>query len=114
VNVTVSRELNLSTIDHLYVLVTEEMNLDLPARLRTRIERAVADSAFEGRGDESITILAGTPRKITLVGLGKAEKISHRGLRAAIYAAPSRQEDRHRVLRLVPERERRSIDPPGG
>jgi len=85
-NVTVSRELTLSSIDHLYVLVSEEMNLDLPARLRARIEKAITDSGFEGRGDESITILAGTPRKLTLVGLGKAEKISHRGLRAAIYA----------------------------
>ncbi|MBI2213307.1 MAG: leucyl aminopeptidase [Acidobacteria bacterium] len=85
-NVTVSRELTLSAIDHLYVLVTEEMNLDLPARLRTRIERAIGDSAFEGRSDESITMLAGAPRKITLVGLGKAEALSHRGLRAAIYA----------------------------
>jgi leucyl aminopeptidase len=85
-NVTVSRELTLANIDHLYVLVTEEMNLDLPARLRARVERAVADSAFEGRSDESITLLAATPRKLTLVGLGKAEKLTHRGIRAAIYA----------------------------
>ncbi|MGK2858181.1 MAG: leucyl aminopeptidase [Thermoanaerobaculia bacterium] len=96
-NVTVSRELTLSSIDHLYVFVTEEMNLDIPARLRARVERAVADSGFEGRSDESITILAGTPRKLTLVGLGKGEKLSHRGLRAAIYAlgkAARRNRDR--------------------
>jgi len=78
-NVTVSRELTLSTIDHLYVLVTEEMNLDLPVRLRTRIEKAITDSGFEGRGDESITVPAGTPRKIPPVGPGKAEKTPQRG-----------------------------------
>ena len=84
-NVTVSRELTISSIEHLYDLVTEEMNIDVPARLRPRVERAIAESGFEGRSDESITILAGSPRKLTLIGLGKGEKVSHRGLRAALY-----------------------------
>lgn len=99
-NVTVSREVSLSSIDHLFVLVTEEMNLDLPVRMRNRIERAVADSAFEGRSDESITLLTGTPRKLTLVGLGKADKLSHRALRAAIYAV-GKTARRHRDKKIA-------------
>src|SRR5262249_3552199 len=42
------------------------------------------DAGFEGRSDESITILNGTPRKLTLIGIGK--KVSVRAVRGAIYA----------------------------
>jgi leucyl aminopeptidase len=84
--IDITREVKLSKIDHLFVLLTEGKHddVDLPEAVRT----AVRDSGFEGRGDESLTILAGgSPRKITLLGLGKAEALTWRGARGPITAA---------------------------
>ncbi|MEO8382667.1 MAG: leucyl aminopeptidase, partial [Acidobacteriota bacterium] len=82
--VDVVREPKLSKIDHLFILLAEG-KLDVP--LPEAAAKAVRDAKFEGRADESITTLAGEPRKITLLGLGKHEALTHRGVRAAITAA---------------------------
>src|SRR4051794_39548847 len=87
-NVDISRDPKLSKIDHLYVLLAEPArDASLPAGAGKSAQKAIEDSRFEGRSEESITILAGEPRKITLIGLGKRDALSIRGLRAALYSA---------------------------
>ena len=81
--VDIAREPKLSKIDHLFVLLAEgKHDVPLPA-----VQKAVRDAKFEGRSDESITILAGEPRKLTLIGLGKHDSLGLRGVRGAITAA---------------------------
>ena len=76
--VDISRDVKLSKIDHLFVLLAEgKHDVDLPDAVR----KAIRDSKFEGRSDEVLTLLAGEPRKITLIGLGKPEAITHRNVR---------------------------------
>ena len=85
--VHISREPKLSKIDHLFVLLAEETEdraFDLPADLGKKLMPVIAESGFMGRGDESVTILSDGPRKISLVGLGKSDKLTQRGIRAAI------------------------------
>jgi leucyl aminopeptidase len=82
--VQISSQLKVSKLDHLFVLLAEgKHEVDLPDAVRD----AIRDSKFEGRSDEQLTILAGQPRKVTLIGLGKAEAITRRGARAAVTAA---------------------------
>ncbi|HEX9982409.1 MAG TPA: leucyl aminopeptidase [Thermoanaerobaculia bacterium] len=82
--VHISRDPQLSSLDHLFVLLSEEhRDLPLPPEVRQAIEAA----RFEGRGDESITILSGEPRKLTLIGLGKPGKLTIRSLRTALTTA---------------------------
>ncbi len=95
--IDVVREPKLSKTDHLFVLLTEE-NQDVV--LPEVVKNALRDSKFEGRADESITILAGEPRKITLIGLGKFEALSHRGVRCAITAA-GRTAQKHRDANIA-------------
>jgi len=81
--VDIAREPKLSKIDHLFVLLAEgKHDVALPA-----VQKAVKDAKFEGRSEESITILTGEPRKLTLIGLGKHNDLSLRGVRGAITAA---------------------------
>ena len=82
-NVTINRDLKWSKVDHLFVLLAEG---DQPRSLPKGVLKAVDGSAFSGRADESITILSDEPRKITLVGLGKEEKLTIRSMRAALYS----------------------------
>jgi leucyl aminopeptidase len=82
--VQISSQLKVSKLDHLFVLLAEgKHEVDLPDAVRD----AIRDSKFEGRSDEVLTILAGQPRKVTLIGLGKAEAITRRSARAAVTAA---------------------------
>jgi leucyl aminopeptidase len=81
--VDIRRDLALPKIDHLFVLLAEGRLDDLP----DSVHRAVRESKFEGRGEEVLTILAGAPRKITLIGLGKHEALTLRGVRAGVTAA---------------------------
>ncbi|MFL6245451.1 MAG: leucyl aminopeptidase [Thermoanaerobaculia bacterium] len=82
--VDLSRDVKLSKIDHLFVLLAEgKLHVDVPAVVR----KAIADAKFEGRSEEQLTILAGEPRKVTLIGLGKHETLTLRGARAGITAA---------------------------
>src|SRR5438874_9102194 len=87
-NVDIARDPKLSRIDHLFLLLAEPpRDAALPAGAGKSASKAIEDSRFEGRPEESITILAGEPRKITLLGLGKRDQLSIRGLRAALYSA---------------------------
>jgi leucyl aminopeptidase len=93
--VLISAEPKLAKLDHLFVLLAEG---DKPRQWRKTLD----DSGFGGRADESITLLGGEPRKVTLVGLGKREKLTIRGVRAAIYAvAKTAKKHRDRSIGLV-------------
>jgi leucyl aminopeptidase len=82
--VDIVRDVKLSKTDHLFVLLAEGKH-DLP--LPEPVKKVLRDAKFEGRADESITVLAGEPRKLTLIGLGKAEAMTHRGVRGAVTSA---------------------------
>jgi leucyl aminopeptidase len=85
--VDVSLEPKLSKLDHLFVVLSEKpRDLELAEGLRTLIADAIDRSGFDGRCDESITILSDQPRKLTLVGTGKPENFSIRGLRGALFS----------------------------
>ena len=94
--VDIVREPKLSKIDHLFVLLAEGKH-DVPW---DSVKKAIRESKFEGRSDESITILNGEPRKVTLIGLGKADAVTHRGVRAAVTAA-GRTAKKHRDARIA-------------
>ena len=86
--VELTREPKLSKIDHLFVLIPEGVRHPrIPDQLVNRVEDVMGRSRFEGRADESITLLGDDPRKITLIGLGKPESLSFRGIRGALAAA---------------------------
>ena len=94
--VDIARDPKLSKIDHLFVLLAEgKHDVAVPA-----VQKAVKESKFEGRSDESITVLAGEPRKITLIGLGKEDAITHRGVRGAVTAA-GRTARKHRDANIA-------------
>ena len=101
-HVDISREPKLSKIDHLFVLLAEGKHDlgDVPEPIRKAAERAVADAKFEGRSDESITILAGEPRKLTLISIGKSDAVSLRAMRAGLTAA-GRIAKRHRDKQIA-------------
>ncbi|HEV7767710.1 MAG TPA: leucyl aminopeptidase [Thermoanaerobaculia bacterium] len=95
--VDITRDLKLPRLDHLFVLLAEgKLDVDLPDSVR----KALRDAKFEGRSDESLTILAGEPRKITLIGLGKHESLTLRGARAGITAA-GRTAKKHRDAKIA-------------
>jgi len=85
--VEISREPKWSKVDHLFVLLTENAKAPRDPQLPKDVAAAIGDSGFGGRADESITLLAGEPRKVTLIGLGKEDALTLRGLRAALYSA---------------------------
>ena len=94
--VDIVRDPKLSKIDHLFVLLADGAHdVALPA-----VQKAVKDAKFEGRSDESLTVLAGEPRKITLIGLGKADALTLRGVRAAVTAA-GRLAKKHRDAKIA-------------
>ena len=83
--VDISRDVKLGKLDHLFVLVAEgARELEAPAAIAKLVKQTIADSGFGGRSDEALTILAGQPKKLTLIGVGKEDKFSIRGLRAAL------------------------------
>jgi leucyl aminopeptidase len=93
--VDIARDVKFSKIDHLFVLLAEGAQ-DVPD-----IAKKIAkDSKFGGRSDEVLTALAGEPRKITLIGLGKADAIKHRSARAAITTA-GRTAKKHRDANIA-------------
>ena len=72
----------LSKIDHLFALVAEKPRSgEYPPVVR----KAIDDSKFDGRADESITVLAEEPRKITLIGVGKEDAVTIRAIRQGFY-----------------------------
>ena len=94
--VDIVREAKFPKIDHLFVLLAEESH-DVPWE---PVKKAIRDAKFEGRSDESITILTGEPRKVTLIGLGKENTLTHRGVRGAITSA-GRMAKKHRDARIA-------------
>jgi leucyl aminopeptidase len=93
--VSINSDPKLSKLDHLFVLVLEG---DKPDAWKQSID----DAGFAGRADQSITVLNGEPKKLTLVGLGKREKLSIRGVRAAIYSvAKTAKKHRDRNIGVV-------------
>ncbi len=95
--VDIVRDAKLQKLDHLFVLLAEGPHA---GPLPDVVTNALRDAKFAGRGDESITVLAGQPRKITLIGLGKRDKLSHRGVRAAITSA-GRIARKHRDTKIA-------------
>jgi leucyl aminopeptidase len=95
--VEIVREPKFQKTDHLFVLLAEG-GADAP--LPPDVQAAVSGARFEGRGDESITLLGTQPRKITLIGLGKREKLTHRSVRAAV-ASVGRTSRKHRESRIA-------------
>jgi leucyl aminopeptidase len=86
-NVEIVREPKLSRIDHLFLLLAEKpREASVPPFLAELARKVTVDARFEGRSEEQITIVAGEPRKITLIGLGKEEALTIRAARAALYA----------------------------
>ena len=86
-DVDISREPKLATLDHLFVLLAEGAHdLDATTEVVALVKKTIDGAGFEGRSDESITILTGQPKKLTLIGLGKEDALTIRGLRVALKA----------------------------
>jgi len=81
-HVDIARELKFSKLDHLFVLLAEGKQDDL--ELPDSVRKIVRDAAFDGRSDVALTVLAGEPRKVTLIGIGKRDALTHRGVKGAI------------------------------
>ena len=85
--VVINPQPNLEKTDNLFVLVCEgdsKPDVNLTSELRKKIRGAIAGGRFSGRQDEVLTLLAVEPRKITLLGLGRPEILSHRVIRQAL------------------------------
>jgi leucyl aminopeptidase len=80
----ISRDVKLAKVDHLFVILAEGK---LEAELPEVVERARTEARFEGRTEEVLTLLTGQPRKLTLIGAGKADALTYSGMRAAVTAA---------------------------
>jgi leucyl aminopeptidase len=80
--VLISSDPKLAKLDHVFALVTDGAKGRFPDAVR----KAIDDSGFSGRSEESITVLAGEPKKITLIGLGKDDAVTLRSVRAGLYA----------------------------
>ena len=81
--VVITSDAKLSKIDHLFVLLAGgEPDVPLPET----VADAIAAARFEGRSDESLTVLSRAPRKLTLIGLGERKSLGVRGVRAAVTA----------------------------
>jgi len=87
--VEINREPKLSRIDNLFVLLAETdktRQLNLTGDLQKQVARAIEETDFEGRSEESVSLAGKEPKRITLLGMGKQDKITLRSLRAALYA----------------------------
>ena len=96
-DVSIAHEPKWSKVDHLFLLLPENGKAPTSVELPKGLARLIEASGFAGRSDESITLVAAQPKKVTLVGLGK-ETLTIRALRAAFYAAAKiarKQRDSH-------------------
>ncbi|HEX9161711.1 MAG TPA: leucyl aminopeptidase [Thermoanaerobaculia bacterium] len=101
-HVEITREPKLSKLDHLFVLIPEKGDLQLGDPILSIARDIVGRSKFDGRADESITVLADEPRKVTLIGLGKRDEVSIRGLRKALGSvAKTAQKQRDRRIAVA-------------
>jgi leucyl aminopeptidase len=88
-NVDIQREPKFQKIEHLFVVLAESegrRKLDYGSDLTSTINGVIKSSGFTGRSDESLTVLHGTPRKVTLIGAGKPDRLTNRAVRALLYA----------------------------
>jgi leucyl aminopeptidase len=83
--VEISREPKWSKVDHLFILLPEKAKVPRDLPLPKAALKAISDSGFEGRSDETLTLLADEPRKVSLIGLGKEDALCLRILRAALF-----------------------------
>src|SRR5258708_25800074 len=96
-DVSITHEPRWSKVDHLFPLLPENGKPPASVELPKGLTRLIEASGFAGRSDDSITLVAAQPKKVTLVGLGK-ETLTIRALRAAFYAAgkiAGKQRDSH-------------------
>ncbi len=97
--VEIASEPKFRKLDHFFVLAAEKADLDGIAA------DVAARGRFEGRKDETITTLEDEPRKVTLVGLGKREDLTIRGLTKALGTVAKiaqTQRDRRIAVEVVP------------
>jgi len=101
--VAIEREPKLSKADHLFVLLTEGSKPDLPLGGKA-LRKSIDDAKFGGRSDESFTLLTGEPRKTTLIGLGKDDGLTIRGIRAALLrvAKIAKAQRDHAIVVVLP------------
>jgi leucyl aminopeptidase len=100
-DVTITREPKLAKTDHLFVLIAENSHPDVASAGGAM--KAIADAGFTGKAEESLTTVAGEPKKITLLGIGKQDAFTIRVLRAALYSVAKmakKQRDRHIIVVL--------------
>jgi leucyl aminopeptidase len=100
-DVTITRDPKVASADHLFVLIAENGHPDVAVAAKAM--KAIGDAGFTGKADESLTTVAGEPKKITLVGIGKLEELTIRVLRAALYSVAKmakKQRDRHIIVVL--------------
>ena len=67
-DVSITREPKVAKADHLFVLIAEGStpHVDVAAKAM----QAIAAAGFTGRAEDTLTTVAGEPKKITLVGIG--------------------------------------------
>ena len=100
-DVTITREPKLAKADHLFVLIAENSHPDVASAAGAM--KAIADAGFTGKADESLTTVAGEPKKITLLGIGKQDAFTVRVLRTALYSVAKmakKQRDRNIIVVL--------------
>ncbi len=100
-DVTITREPKVAKADHLFVLIAENSKPDVAVAAQAM--KAIADAGFTGKAEESLTTVAGEPKKITLLGIGKQEAITIRILRTALYSVAKmakKQRDRNIIVVL--------------
>src|SRR5215470_3136333 len=98
-DVILNKDPKWSKTDHLFVVLPENEER-FPVKAMPHVLR---DSGFQGRAEEAITVLAGEPHKITLIGVGDKKKLTMRAIRVAIYAIgkiAKKQRDRSIVVSM--------------
>jgi leucyl aminopeptidase len=100
-DVTITREPKVAKADHLFVLIAENSKPDVAVAAQAM--KAISDAGFTGKAEESLTTVAGEPKKITLLGIGKQDALTIRILRTALYSiakTAKKQRDRNIVVVL--------------
>jgi leucyl aminopeptidase len=100
-DVTITREPKVAKADHLFVLIAENSKPDVAVAAQAM--KAISDAGFTGKAEESLTTVAGEPKKITLIGIGKHHALTIRVLRTALYSVAKmakKQRDRNIVVVL--------------
>src|SRR5438045_4577538 len=104
-DVSIAREPKLAKLDHLFILLTQDDKPPRELALAKALQKLIDGSGFAGRAEETITLVAlEGPRKVTLVGLGKADRFTIRGVRTAIYAVDkiARKEGYRSIFVVLP------------